>query len=292
MTLNQLRYFQTLARTEHYSQAADILYISQPSLSKAISQLESELGVALFEKNGRNVRLSSAGKTFQPYVDQALDTIEKGVQQLRCAPGEEESLSIGCICPALIPYLAPMLRAYQDAIQKKQFFQTQVDTSENLIKDLLAGKHDVVFCTRIANAKKVRFTLVCDFPFYVAVRKDSTLAQRAKVYPEELDGYPMLFTSSIAYTAMIREMMGYYHINPTTAGVSNDESGLLGMVEAGLGIFISTDYPQIHSENTVLIPLAQTQFRRAIHMAVRDGQHPAPGVQSLIHFAQTFRPDE
>ncbi len=50
MTLNQLRYFQVLARMEHFHPAAASLYISQPALSRAISQLEQELGVSLFEK--------------------------------------------------------------------------------------------------------------------------------------------------------------------------------------------------------------------------------------------------
>ena len=55
MNLYHLRYFSTLAHIEHYTKAADILAITQPSLSYAISTLEEELGVKLFEKNGRNV---------------------------------------------------------------------------------------------------------------------------------------------------------------------------------------------------------------------------------------------
>ena len=55
MNLFHLRYFETLARTEHYSKAAEILSITQPSLSYAISTLESELGIQLFEKRGRKL---------------------------------------------------------------------------------------------------------------------------------------------------------------------------------------------------------------------------------------------
>ena len=53
MTLNQILYFQKVARLENYHQAAEELYISQPSLSRSMAVLESELGVALFEKQGR-----------------------------------------------------------------------------------------------------------------------------------------------------------------------------------------------------------------------------------------------
>ena len=58
MTLNQILYFQKVARLENYHQAAEELYISQPSLSRSMAALESELGVALFEKKGRGVTLT------------------------------------------------------------------------------------------------------------------------------------------------------------------------------------------------------------------------------------------
>ena len=62
MNLYHLRYFVTLAHLEHYTKAAEILAITQPSLSHAISSLEKELGVKLFEKDGRNVVLTKCGQ--------------------------------------------------------------------------------------------------------------------------------------------------------------------------------------------------------------------------------------
>ncbi|MCD7746526.1 MAG: LysR family transcriptional regulator [Lachnospiraceae bacterium] len=287
MTLNQLRYFQTLANTEHFRRAADMLYISQPSLSKAIAQLESELGCVLFEKSGRNVRLSEAGRMFLPYVDQALSRIDQGVEVLRNFSGENERFSIGCISPALIPYLAPMIKAYQDTLQKELRCRTEIGMSEDLLRDLLAGQHDVVFCSYVKNAKKVQFTKVCEFPFHVVVQKNSPFASKKRIRPEELDGCPMLFTCSSAYSQMIHEMLDYYHVHTVTAGLSNDEVGLLGMVEAGLGVFITTDYSQVHSENTVLVPLEQEHFTRAIYMAVRKDQILSPHVQGLVDFVRS-----
>lgn len=64
MNLYHLRYFATLAHLEHYTKAAEILSITQPSLSHAIASLEKELGVKLFEKEGRNVVLTNAGRPF------------------------------------------------------------------------------------------------------------------------------------------------------------------------------------------------------------------------------------
>lgn len=62
MTLNQILYFRKVARLENYHQAAEELYISQPSLSRSMAALESELGITLFEKKGRGVVLTNAGR--------------------------------------------------------------------------------------------------------------------------------------------------------------------------------------------------------------------------------------
>ena len=79
MNLYHLRYFSTLAHIEHYTKAADILAITQPSLSYAISTLEEELGVKLFEKNGRNVTLTKYGKVFLNDVEEVLNRLDSSV---------------------------------------------------------------------------------------------------------------------------------------------------------------------------------------------------------------------
>ena len=78
MNLSQLQYFKVLAQEEHYTRAAQMLSITQPSLSHAISQLEQELGTRLFEKKGRNVVLTRYGKMFLPYVEESLKVLNEG----------------------------------------------------------------------------------------------------------------------------------------------------------------------------------------------------------------------
>ena len=76
MNLYHLRYFVTLAHLEHYTKAAENLSITQPSLSHAISLLENELGVALFEKEGRNIVLTKYGKIFLKDVEKLLEILD------------------------------------------------------------------------------------------------------------------------------------------------------------------------------------------------------------------------
>lgn len=75
MTLNQLIYFQKVATLENYHQAAEILYVSQPSLSRSMATLETELGITLFKKDGRGVVLTKAGHLFWSMRTRLLQTV-------------------------------------------------------------------------------------------------------------------------------------------------------------------------------------------------------------------------
>ena len=82
MNLLQLRYFVELAHTRHFTRAAERLCITQPSLSHAITQLETELGVPLFERSGRSTALTRFGEQFLTCAQQTLSTLDEGVDAL------------------------------------------------------------------------------------------------------------------------------------------------------------------------------------------------------------------
>jgi DNA-binding transcriptional LysR family regulator len=88
MELLQLKYFQTVARLEHMTRAAEELHIPQPALSKTISLLEKELDVLLFDRRGKYIYLNEYGKTFLKRVDQALTALENGKNELNDLSGK------------------------------------------------------------------------------------------------------------------------------------------------------------------------------------------------------------
>ena len=102
MNITQLRYFCVLARHEHFGRAAEELHITQPSLSKTIHLLENELGVYLFEKDGRGVRLTRQGRRYFKYVSDGLASLDKGMDLLH----KEKSLSYGYLDIGLISSIA------------------------------------------------------------------------------------------------------------------------------------------------------------------------------------------
>lgn len=115
MNLAHLYYFCKLAELQHYTKAAKELYITQPSLSGAISSLEAELGIALFEKSGRNVVLTKYGKEFYDTVSVALRTLDKGVAKAKeYGGGLSGTVNIGCIPTIQSDFIPQVLLAFRD----------------------------------------------------------------------------------------------------------------------------------------------------------------------------------
>ena len=83
MNLDHIRYFQAIAYYEHYGRAAQALHVSQPNLNYAVTQLENELGVPLFEKHGRGVQLTRYGRLFLQSVNESLRILDAGTRDLQ-----------------------------------------------------------------------------------------------------------------------------------------------------------------------------------------------------------------
>lgn len=115
MTLTELRYLVTLARTKHFGHAADQCHVSQPTLSAAIRKLEEELGLSLFERRPREVRVTTQA---EPIIAQAQRILEQVEQLEQLADNQRDQLSaplrIGAIftvAPYLFPVMIPKMQA-------------------------------------------------------------------------------------------------------------------------------------------------------------------------------------
>ena len=82
MEWQQLEYFRVVAKTEHFRKASELLAISQPALSRSINKLEEELGISLFDRTGRSVKLNKFGRLFLKRVENGLNEISIGIQEI------------------------------------------------------------------------------------------------------------------------------------------------------------------------------------------------------------------
>lgn len=122
MEMSQLIYFRTTAQLEHFTKAAAQLHITQPSLSKAISNLEAELGTPLFDREGKRIRLNAYGKAFLERVEQILELTDEAAFMIRdMKEGLRGEVRIGSSFP-----ITPPSDVYY---YQYQFFQTHPEVA-------------------------------------------------------------------------------------------------------------------------------------------------------------------
>lgn len=112
MNIYNLRYFVTLARIRQYTKAAEELCITQPSLSHAISQMEKELGVKLFEKNGHKITLTQFGEEFLSYAEKTIDVLDDGIASIKRSAMGNGTIRLGLVRPLGISYVPEMAAAF------------------------------------------------------------------------------------------------------------------------------------------------------------------------------------
>jgi DNA-binding transcriptional LysR family regulator len=113
MELQKLNYFLVAAQTQNFNRAAELCAVAQPVLSRQIAKLEAELGVLLFQRHQKRVRLTPAGVEFAGHVKAALERLEQGQQVLaQVRTGERGTVSLGCVEPMATTFLPERLTAF------------------------------------------------------------------------------------------------------------------------------------------------------------------------------------
>ena len=295
MSINQLnlKYFEVVARTQHFTQAAKELYISQSALSKAINNLEQEIGVPLFERQGRNVHLTHYGKIFSDYVFQSNTIIEKGIQQIQdmanVQTGEVRISSTYTIGANYIPeMIAEYVKTYPDV--KINYYQKS--TSE-IIDDVLSSKADLGFCEEFMEypqATKLAFERIKTEELCLIVLPSHPLANRKAVEFSEI-----VKETFVGYNK--KTGIGHSIYNTLEqAGITdklnfsfyaNEDNTIASMVRAGLGIGIIADLPTIYTEGLVRIHFNYPHFYRNLYMVWNSERYLSPAIKSFRNFILT-----
>ena len=144
MTLKSLEYFKKLAELQHFTKAANELHISQPSLSYAISELEKDLEIPLFDRKDKKISLNYYGEVFLSYVNQSLSILDEGINFVKhISNPKAKNISVGYIQSLSSSIIPPFIEEfYKNPLNKNiQFSFTQKDNNE-LIKIFLDRKLD------------------------------------------------------------------------------------------------------------------------------------------------------
>lgn len=193
MTLTELKYVITLATEKHFGRAAKAVHVSQPTLSVAINKLESELGVALFERDRNNVRITEIGKQIIAQAQRVLDEAHQIKEMAAgCQSQLEAPLRIGAIY-TLGPYLFPALIAKLKQQAPHMPLLITEDFTANLREKLLQGELDAIFISLPFSEPGVVTQALYDEPFVVLMRKDHPLSEKTAIKPSDLSANELLF---------------------------------------------------------------------------------------------------
>ena len=294
MNLNHLNYFRVLANVEHYTQAASLLSITQPSLSHAISNLENELGTYLFERQGRNVKLTKYGRLFLKYVENALTELEIGEKKLR----DLTSSSRGTIDLAFIYTLGAEFipnvinNFFMNESNKDISFSFGQDNTKNIIDGLKNEKYDIGFCSYIENEPDIEFFPIIKQELVLVVSPNHPLADKDYIDLKDTHNYPFIyFNKESGIRPIIDNLFREVNIIPKIICEVEEDTAVAGLVSIDYGIAVIPNIPMLNNFNIKVIPIANPAYERYIYMACLKNRYLAPSVNIFRNFIiNEFKP--
>jgi len=261
MNYNVLRYFSVLAQVEHYTVAAARLGISQPSLSSAIHNLENELGgVKLFEKAGRNVRLTDEGKFYQEKVDAALNELHTASLMLRDSRNSAPVvIRMGIVSGTLEGLVAQEIARYVRKNKRIRFHLTE-SSAENLLDMVREEKLDMAIVDSTDRDRSLHFRKLNQRDFYVALPKDHPLSALDVIDPQTVVHEPQIvFNYNVGKS--FKEWASGAPTDESVICTVDTAQSALDLVAAGIGI--------------AFIPDKCVQMRPDVHFVPLENWHQA-----------------
>lgn len=192
MTLQELRFIIALAQEQHFGKAARICFVSQPTLSIAVQKLERELGVALFERDKNDVRVTPLGKKIIAGAKRALAEVEN-IKQIAQYDKDQLNgpLKIGVIY-TIGPYLLPPLITKLNKLAPRMPIEIQEDYTARLREKLNSGDVDAIIISLPFTEPGVLTRHLYKEPFVVLMPNHHPLAQQESISQKDLIGESML----------------------------------------------------------------------------------------------------
>ncbi len=259
MHISQLEQFCVLAEKLNYSTAAKILFVSQPTLSRTIMALETELGAPLFERNKQNVRLSNAGKNFFPFAQKIIAEYNESISYIRASiDGTVGQLKIGFNSWAFRSFLPLLIPKFQKAYPKIDIDASQGYVSK-LIELLDKREIDIAFTRDYALEGYSYFDKIpmWTIPMCAVVSANHKLANHSAIHIRDLvDERFYIVDSAVRYYPPIKPIMEvkknnqvfYKAINIKEAG---NIAAMLDLVASGLGVCLAHKHISKYTQTNV-----------------------------------------
>lgn len=194
MELRVLTYFLMVAREENITKAANLLHVTQPTLSRQLMQLEEELGVKLFERSSHKIMLTEEGMLLKRRAQELVSLAEKTKQELSDKGQLSGDIAIGCGEIHSMGCFSEFLVSFRDKYPLIHY-EIYSGNADNIKDRIERGLLDLGLLLEPVDIGKYGFIRMPQKEQWgVLVRKDSPLAHKKEIHPEDLVGIPLLST--------------------------------------------------------------------------------------------------
>jgi DNA-binding transcriptional LysR family regulator len=279
-----LRYFLEVVRTMNITRAAEHLHIVQPALTQNIRQLETELGVPLFERKGKRLELTRAGEVFQAEAEHSLATFERTLQAARqAARGERGTIAIGFQGAAGLTVVPQLLKKLSNRYPQIEVRLHELGTAAQR-KALRLNQIDVAMMYTLSNEGYDVRELTPE-PLFVTLQESHRLAGQESIAIEELKDeifvLPSFENVEFLHHAVLAECAeaGFQprRIQEVTAAQT-----ALGIVSAGFGISIlPISVKVLRRKGVVMRPLRHSRLQMALKV-LWPKENPSPILPRLL----------
>jgi DNA-binding transcriptional LysR family regulator len=289
MEFRHLRYFVVLADELHFGRAARRLAISQPPLSLNIQQLEGSLGVTLFERNSKGVKLTPAGIAFRESALRLLAETEQAKDMAQqVAKGVMSRVRVGFVGSMLFRDMPERLTTFQKSQPRVEIVLTELNSAEQ-IDALLRGQIDLGFVHTERVPRELKKMLYRSEPFVCCVPEEHRVAAEKMVMLDTLSAEPfILFAKSASpdYYERILALCTEQGLQPRVRHEVRHWLSVVSLVSKGMGIAL-VPRALMHSgiAGVRFLPIPQSRYVSDVYCVWNERQMPAvlPALIAQFH---------
>ncbi|MCP8969218.1 LysR family transcriptional regulator [Ectobacillus ponti] len=292
MELRQLRYFMEVAEREHVTEAAEHLHVAQSAISLQIAKLEAELGVTLFERAGRNVKLTPIGRIFLTHVKTAMKAIDYAKEKVdEYLDPEHGTIKIGYPTSLASQLLPSVVSAFRNQHPYVSFHLRQGSYSF-LIDAVKNGDINIAFLGPVP-AKDTDIDTHILFTEHMSALLPAShrLAGRSSLYISDLrDEDFVLFPKGYVLQQIVVDACRQAGFVPNIKSEGEDMDAIKGLVSAGIGVSLLPDstFSDTPPRFTVKIPVESPPVRRTVGIIVPRNRELSPSEKSFYQFTKEF----
>jgi LysR family hydrogen peroxide-inducible transcriptional activator len=291
MELHQLRYLCAIADTGSFSRAAEACHVAQPSLSQQISKLEDELGTRLFDRLGRSVRLTDAGRTFLPHARTVLHQTELARSEVDGRRRDARGTVIVGVIPTIAPYYLPeritaFMRRFPEAT-----LRIVEETTPVLVESLRNLAIDIAILSLPLRHREFEVVPLLTERLYAALPPNHPRAGAHTISLRELrDDRFVLLRDSHCFREIALAACHRVHLDPGIAFESGQFSSLLGMVGAGVGVSLVPEMAIDRSAACRYVRISDAKAVRTIAAARLKGRSFSRVQEAFVEFPRSAAP--